>query len=508
MLIHILLHSCSCFLADAATDNMIKQHLFKYSEKPNIVLMMADDLGWADISPNNQNIDYTPNLEALASEGIRYTDYHSAASVCTPSRAGLLTGRLGQRTGVISNFGVNSEGGLPLTEHTMAEYLRSAGYNTGIIGKWHLGHHGDYHPLARGFDYYFGLPYSNDMGCILCSPAYNIKVNPQCGKNRMFNLSVPLFENTNIIQQPVDLTTLTARYIESAQKFMASAIERNNPFFLYVPMTHVHVPLATDKRFANKTGHGHLADTIMEMDSYVGSITKFLKDQNVLKNTIVIFTSDNGPWEYKCNLAGSTTPFHGVWQKTQGGGGTSSKMSTWEGGHRVPFIISWPEKLPGGITKTDLVSALDLLPTFAMIANFTLQDDREYDGIPFPFLVPHTKTRALFLPDVDLIELWSLRYGQYKVYYATTPGDKDCQDSIGKGFLYHNPALVFDISTDPQEGEPLSMSDLPASFYHNIELLKKSMRDSIYTTMRSSVNWNTDDKFAACCNKNNPYCAC
>ena len=478
------------------------------SEKPNIVLMMADDLGWADISPNNPAINYTPHLAALAAQGVRYTDYHSAASVCTPSRAGLLTGRLGQRTGVISNFGAYSEGGLPLSEHTMAEYLQGAGYSTGVIGKWHLGHNGDYHPLSRGFDYYFGLPYSNDMGCVMCSPVYNVKVDPQCGKNHLFNLSLPLFENRKIIEQPVDLPSLTTRYIHSAQKFMSNAIEQEKPFFLYVPMTHVHVPLATDKMFANKTGHGHLADTVMEMDGYVGAVTNFLKDKNVQGNTIVIFTSDNGPWEYKCDLAGSTAPYHGLWQKNEGGGGTSSKMSTWEGGHRVPFIVSWPGHLPGGVSKGDLVSALDLLPTFALISDFKLRDDREYDGIPFPFLVPHKKIRTLFLPDVDLVELWALRHGQYKVYYATTPTDKDCQDSIGKGFLFHNPALVFDVVSDPEERKPLIVSELPDRFYQTIEELKKGIRDSIYSTFRSSVNWKGDEKYAACCNRSNPYCAC
>ena len=477
------------------------------SGKPNIVLMMADDLGWADIGLNNPAINYTPNLAALAAQGVRYTDYHSAASMCTPSRAGLLTGRLGQRTGVISNFGVYSEGGLPLSEHTMADYLKSVGYSTGIVGKWHLGHNKNYNPLSRGFDYYFGLPYSNDMGCVTCSPVYDIKVNPQCGKNEHYNISVPLFENRKIIEQPVDLTTLTNRYIKSALSFISHSIEKRNPFFLYIPMTHVHTPLATDKKFTNHSKLGHFVDTVIEMDNYVGAVTNHLYEKKINQNTIVIFTSDNGPCELKCDLGGTSHPYNGIWQKTIGGGGATTKFTTWEGGHRVPFIISWPHKLPSGSINTDLVSALDILPSIAIIAGFTLHGDREYDGIPLPFLIPQNKTRTLFLPDVGLFELWSLRYDRYKVYYATKPG-ADCEDNSGRGFLYHNPALVFDITLDPQEIEPLSSSKLPHDFYKDIEGLMKGIRDSIYSSFRSSVNWNVDEKFAACCNKTNPYCAC
>lgn len=474
------------------------------SPRPNIVLIMADDLGWGDVAPNNPDIKYTPNIAALASQGVRYTDYHSAASVCTPSRAGLLTGRLGQRTGVISNFGVYSTGGLPLSEHTMADYLKSVGYKTGIIGKWHLGHTHNYHPLSRGFDYYFGLPYSNDMGCLnKSSPVYNIKVEPACGANKMWNLSLPLFENRDIIEQPVDLITLTERYAQKALQFMSTSVQEKKPFFLYIPMTHVHVPLSSAKQ---ETGN-HFIDTVIEMDQYVGKLISFLKQNQLEKNTIVIFTSDNGPWEYKCDLAGTSTPYLGEWQKTKGEGGSSSKMTTWEGGHRVPFVVSWPGVLPKGQVSGDLVSAYDILPTLAQISNFSLPNDRVFDGIPLPFAVPHKDTRTLFHPDVDLAELWSVRHGKYKIYYATYP-DHDCENNFGSGFLYHNPALVFDLDKDSSESSPLSLQEVPAGLYNKIEYLKKSMRDSIYTTFRSTVNWKTDEDVAACCNKHNKYCAC
>ena len=476
------------------------------SPRPNILLMMADDLGWGDVAPNNPTIQYTPNIEKLASQGLRYTDYHSAASVCTPSRAGLLTGRLGQRTGVIKNFYVDSKGGLPLTERTMADYLKSAGYKTGVIGKWHLGHTEPYHPLSRGFDYYFGLPYSNDMGCLdssTSSSVYNIKVDPVCGKNKLWNISLPLYEDRKIIEQPVKLVSLTERYAQRAEKFMSAALQEGKPFFMYLPMTHVHVPLSSAVQY---TGN-HFVDTVMEMDHYVGKMLSFLKDKDIEEDTIVIFTSDNGPWEIKCDLAGTSSPYLGKWQKAQGGGGSSSKMTTWEGGHRVPFIVSWPKIIPGGQVSTDLVSAYDILPTFALVANFSLPADREFDGIPLPFLVPHNETRALFHPDPELTELWSVRYGKYKAYYATNP-DQDCQDGWGRGFLYHNPALVFDLEQDVGESAPLREKEVPEGLYHKIESLKKRIRDSIDSGYRSTVNWESAASVAPCCNEHNDYCAC
>ena len=472
--------------------------------RPNIVLMMADDLGWGDVAPNNPNIKYTPNIAKLAAQGIRYTDYHSAASVCTPSRAGLLTGRLAQRTGVIKNFGIDSIGGLPLTERTMADYLKTVGYKTGIIGKWHLGHTQKYHPLSRGFDYYFGLPYSNDMGCLRNSnDIYNIKINPLCGENRLYNISLPLYENRKIIEQPADLMTLTQRYADKAQQFMSSAIEERKPFFLYIPMTHVHVPLSF---FKGNTGN-NFVDTVIEMDQYVGKVTNFLKQNNLVENTIVMFTSDNGPWEYKCDLAGTSSPYLGQWQKTVGEGGSSSKMTTWEGGHRVPFIVSWPGTIPTGQVKADLVSALDILPTLAKITNFTLPNDREFDGVPLPFLVPPQATRTIFHPDYEFSEVWAVRHGRFKVYYATYP-DHDCENKFGTGFLYHNPALVFDLETDIAESTPLKWQEVPESLYQKIEVLKKGLRDSVTKGFTSVASYDTDPSVAPCCNRDNPYCYC
>ena len=281
-----------------------------------------------------------------------------------------------------------------------------------MIGKWHLGITPDYHPLSRGFDYWFGLPYSVDMGCITCE-AYD-NYNHLCGGKRsnesVDTVALPLFQDRNIIEAPVDLTKLTSRYISAAQDFMSSALSAESPFFLYVPLSHVHTPLATGPQFANASDAGHYGDTVMEMDDFVGQIVDWLDAKDAEKNTLVIFTSDNGPWEVKCELGGEATPFLGLWQKIVGKGGSSSKGTTWEGGHRVPFIVSWPGTLPAGKVSGDLVSALDIVPTFADIAGLTLPDDRVFDGIPLPFVKPHNGSRTLMLPNSgsvrDYTEIW------------------------------------------------------------------------------------------------------
>ena len=260
------------------------------------------------------------------------------------------------------------------------------------------------------------------MGCVTCSPVYNTKINPQCGMNKDHNISVPLFENREIIEQPVDLTKLSDRYTAAATNFMSTAVSHEKPFFLYAPLTHVHVPLATDPRFAGGSGSGHFGDAVMEMDDFVGQVMGWVREKGLLEDTLVMFTSDNGPWEFKCELAGCAEPYVGIWQKVVGEGGSSSKMTTWEGGHRVPFIVSWPGKLPANKVGSELVSAFDILPTLAAICGFELPTDRVFDGIPLPFVAPHNGTRVTFHLDAGYNEIWALRYGKYKVYYATYPG--------------------------------------------------------------------------------------
>uniref|UniRef100_A0A5F8AP22 Arylsulfatase G n=2 Tax=Macaca TaxID=9539 RepID=A0A5F8AP22_MACMU len=329
--------------------------------KPNFVIILADDMGWGDLGANWAETKDTANLDKMASEGMRFVDFHAAASTCSPSRASLLTGRLGLRNGVTHNFAVTSVGGLPLNETTLAEVLQQAGYITGMIGKWHLGHHGSYHPNFRGFDYYFGIPYSHDMGCT-DTPGYNHPPCPACpqGDGPSSNLqrdcytdvALPLYENLHIVEQPVNLSSLARKYAEKATQFIQQASTSGRPFLLYVALAHMHVPLPVTQLPAAPRDRRLYGAGLREMDGLVGQI-KDKVDHTAKDNTFLWFTGDNGPWAEKCELAGSVGAFTGVWQARRGG--SPAKQTTWEGGHRVPALAYWPGRVPVNVTSTALL---------------------------------------------------------------------------------------------------------------------------------------------------------
>uniref|UniRef100_U3IPB2 Arylsulfatase G n=1 Tax=Anas platyrhynchos platyrhynchos TaxID=8840 RepID=U3IPB2_ANAPP len=312
--------------------------------KPHFMVILADDLGWGDLGANWAQTKETPNLDELAAQGTRFVDFHSAASTCSPSRASLLTGRLGARNGVTHNFAITSLGGLPLNETTLAEVLQAAGYSTGAIGKWHLGHHGRHHPMSRGFDYYFGIPYSNDMGCT-DTPGYNVPPCPPCppgDKECYRDVALPLFENLTIIQQPVNLSSLTERYAEAAARFVQRASDSGRPFFLYVALAHMHVPLEVSV----PPGSDVYGAALREMDALVGRLRRLAGP-----NTLLWFTGDNGPWAQKCELAGRLGPLVGAWQRTRGDLVTQQSLfspkitSGWD---RSPPGPCYPFASPGG----------------------------------------------------------------------------------------------------------------------------------------------------------------
>ncbi|XP_065766771.1 arylsulfatase G isoform X2 [Muntiacus reevesi] len=275
-------------------------------QKPNFVIILADDMGWGDLGANWAGTKDTANLDRMAAEGMRFVDFHAAASTCSPSRAALLTGRLGLRNGVTHNFAVTSVGGLPLNETTLAEVLRGAGYVTGMIG----------------FDYYFGVPYSHDMGCT-DTPGYNHPPCPACprGDRPSRNLerdcysdvALPLYENLNIVEQPVNLSALAQKYAEKATQFIRQASASGRPFLLYVGLAHMHVPLAGPPPSAGPGSLRPYSAGLREMDRLVGQI-KDTVDLAGKNNTFLWFTGDNGPWAQKCELAGSVGPFTGLWQ--------------------------------------------------------------------------------------------------------------------------------------------------------------------------------------------------
>src|ERR1051325_10498838 len=322
---------------------------------PNFIIILADDLGYGDLGCYGHPSIRTPELDRMAAEGMRFTDFYVAACVCTPSRAALLTGRLPIRSGMSGDLDHrvqtrNSSGGLPPEEITIARALKGKGYATGCIGKWHLGHRPEHLPNSHGFDSFYGLRWSNDM-----EPAPNIPRNASMNlhpKLEWWNCA--LLRNNEVIEQPTDLSTLTRRYTAEAVQFIEA--NRKKPFFLYMAHTYPHVPLFASKQFQQKSARGLYGDVVEELDWSVGQVLETLRKQGLAGNTLVFFTSDNGPWLVKDLAGGSAGPLRG------------GKGSTWEGGMREPGIAWWPRKIKAGAVNHELACSMDLFTTCLSLA--------------------------------------------------------------------------------------------------------------------------------------------
>ena len=371
----LLLTIMSCFLVfgcniENSAEQKIDQNL------PNIVIIFTDDQGYGDLASYGNTAMNTPNTDRMAAEGMRFTDFYMAAGVCTPSRAALLTGSYPKRVGLAHRvLFPYSETGLNPDEITIADMLKEKGYATGIFGKWHLGHHIPFLPTRQGFDYYFGIPYSNDMAHINYQQADDFLVG-----------TLPLFRNEDIIETDPDQRYLTRRFTEEAVNFITA--NRDQPFFVYIPHAMPHVPIASSHHFEGKSEFGLYGDVIEEIDWSVGLILDHLEILGLEDNTIVIFTSDNGAqewtgeggWVWTSDQIGRPTRGEVTYPHGSNGPLRGAKNSTWEGGMRVPFIIRWPGQIPAGSVSNELATAMDLLPTFASIVGSDLPDDRIIDG--------------------------------------------------------------------------------------------------------------------------------
>lgn len=402
------------------------------ADRPNVVLIFADDLGYGDLSAYGHPTIRTPHLDALAAEGQRWTQFYAAASVCTPSRAGLMTGRLPIRYGMSGNRRVlfpDSSLGLPPEEVTIAEALKARGYATGMVGKWHLGHLPAFLPTANGFDSYVGIPYSNDMDRVPnLGPAGQAGV--MAPRSEYFN--VPLMRGTQIVERPADQTTLTRRYTDEATGYIRANKER--PFFLYLAHSMPHVPLFRSSEFAGRSARGLYGDVIEELDWSVGHIIDTLRAEGLADRTLVLFASDNGPWLSYDEQGGSAGLLR------------AGKGTTWEGGVRVPFIARWPGRIRPAVV-TGLGTTMDLFPTIIALAGGAPPADRPLDGYDLgPTLVgtaPSPRNTVFYYRQRDL---YAVREGAWKAHFIS----EGAYGQFGARVAHETPEL-YNLDEDPSE---------------------------------------------------------
>ncbi len=362
--------------------------------RPNIIIILTDDQGYGDLGCFGADDIATPHLDKLGHNGLILTDFYAAQAVCSASRAGILTGCYPNRVGVHGAYMPDSPRGLHTDETTIAEMLKSRGYKTGIFGKWHLGDHADFMPLNQGFDEYFGIPYSNDMW----------PLHPQQGP--IFNFSpLPLYHNDSVIDTLTDQSLLTTHITERSIDFITN--NKDTPFFAYVAHPQPHVPLYVSDKFKGKSQRGIYGDVIMEIDWSVGQIVDALTQHQLLNNTLIIFTSDNGPWLNYGSHSGSAYPLR------------EGKGTAWEGGQREPTIIHYPNQIEGGQRLHTPMMNIDILPTIAEITAADLPD-KAIDGKSLWNVWTGKTTKSpqeAYYYYYKHNELHGVRYKDWKLYF-------------------------------------------------------------------------------------------
>lgn len=361
---------------------------------PNVIIIMTDDQGYQDVACYGSPDILTPNLDQMAIEGARLTDFYAAQAVCSASRAGIMTGCYPNRLGISGAFMPKSKKGLNQSEVTIAEMLKEKSYATAVFGKWHLGDHPDFMPLNHGFDEFFGIPYSNDMW----------PMHPQQGP--IFNFDdLPLYENEKVIDTLIDQSLLTTQITEHSVDFISR--NKDKPFFLYVAHPQPHVPLYVSEKFKGKSERGLYGDVIMEIDWSVGQILQALKEHNLDDNTIVVFTSDNGPWLNYGEHSGSALPLR------------EGKGTAWEGGQREPCIIRYPKQIKAGSVINTPMMNIDILPTIAYLTNTKLPENK-IDGMNVWDVWSGSTTESpqeAYFYYYKVNELHAVRYKNWKMYF-------------------------------------------------------------------------------------------
>jgi arylsulfatase A len=422
---------------------------------PNIIIILSDDQGYADVGCYGARDLDTPNLDRMAREGIRFTDFYVAQPVCSASRAALLTGCYPNRIGILGALNPGSKHGIPASEKTLAELLKPRGYATAIYGKWHLGHRPEFLPTRHGFDDYFGLPYSNDMW-----PKHPTLKFPD----------LPLIEGEKIVGYNPDQTQLTTWYTERAVRFIAR--HKDRPFFLYLAHTMPHVPLHVSSKFKGKSKRGLYGDVIMEIDWSVGQVLAAVKEHRLDERTLVIFTSDNGPWLSYGNHGGSALPLR------------EGKMTTWEGGVREPCIARWPGHIPAGAVCREPAMTIDLVPTVARLAGASLPDHK-IDGLDiWPLLAarpgavsPHEAYYFYWGRELQAIRSgrWKLHFPHTCITLAGKPGGKDGKPATeSKG---RTPLALYDLVQD--SGETSNLVDRHPEIVRHLKALADVAREDL-----------------------------
>ena len=404
----------------------------KNNNSPNIIFILTDDLGYGDLSSYGSETIKTTNIDKLAEDGVKLTSYYAAQPVCSASRAAILTGAYPNRIGIYNAFGPTSNSGINHDEYTLAEMLKDNGYKTGIFGKWHLGSIKEFFPTKHGFDEFYGILYSNDMW----------RWHPEYPEG--YPQDLLLYRNETAIKEIVDQSNLTKDITTESINFIKK--NKDQPFFLYIAHPQPHVPLFVSEDFTNITGKGLYADVVTEIDYSVGRIITYLEENDLSDNTILVFTSDNGPWLSYGDHSGSS----GIYREGKG--------TTWEGGVRVPSIIKFPNGLKPSIID-EPVMAIDWMPTFANITKSKLSQNKIDGKDIWPLLsgevnqTPHKKLYFYYRVN----ELHSIRMNEWKIQFSRTyrslNGREGGKDGVPVKYdmnLIENNEL-YNLSSDPEE---------------------------------------------------------